>query len=221
MTDQRQAGLVAVGDSIVNGFNQPLAKVPPMGFGQHVAQALDLAYTRYARGGITTAEIAERHVSRVVHRYEIGVVACGTNDVYQRRSVDEFRSNARTILGHLAANCERVAVLTIPASETATAILKSTADEYENVLAVDATLVGPRLLRGDCVHPTSVGQLELADRVAAALGMPLPSQANGYPRPGRLEPTYVLGYGCRLLSTRAKQVAKRALGRRPELTKGR
>jgi lysophospholipase L1-like esterase len=205
--------LVAVGDSIINGFNRPIAQVPAQGFGQLVAQALDMSYTRYAKGGSTSREIVDQFIPRVSGHYDVGVLSCGTNDAHQRLSMTDFEANLTKAIGHLAEHCDRVAVLTVPISGEATEVVRRVASTHPNVHVIDANVQGVRLLRADLIHPTSVGQMVIADRVATALDAPLPSEASGFPTDARVELPYLLSYWRQLPVTHAKRIAKQLLRR--------
>ncbi|WKN53752.1 GDSL-type esterase/lipase family protein [Rhodococcus opacus] len=211
--DERQGALVAVGDSIINGFNRPIAQVPALGFGQLLAQAMDLSYTRYAKGGSTSRDIVEQFIPRVRGRYDVGVLSCGTNDAYQRMSMADLEANLTKAVGHLSGHCDRVVVLTIPISVEATDVVRRVAATVPNVHVVDAHVRGVRLLRADLIHPTSVGQMELADRAARALCAPLPSKVAGFPIGERIEAGYLLAHWIRLPVTHLRRIAKRLLGR--------
>lgn len=212
-SDERQGALVAVGDSIINGFNRPIAQVPALGFGQLVAQSMDLSYTRYAKGGSTSSETVEQFIPRVRGHYDVGVLSCGTNDAHRRLSMTDFEANLIKGVGHLSGHCDRVVVLTVPSSVKATEIVRRVACAYPNVHVVDAHVRGVRLLRADLIHPTSVGQMVIADRVAKALGVPLPSTVAGFPTDARVELPYLLTYGRQLPVTHAKRIAKKLLRR--------
>jgi lysophospholipase L1-like esterase len=202
--------LIALGDSIVNGFTRPLAGIPALGCGQWLAAAADLSYTRYAQGGWTTAQILADKVPRLKADYDIAVVSIGTNDAAKKLPLDEFERDARKVLSAVTEHASQVAVLSIPLSDTYSERLARVADELKATM-VPARLSGPRVLRADRVHPTAVGNLELADRVAAALAVGV-RPSDGWAT-ARISPTYYVGYGFASIKPAAKRTAKRMLGR--------
>lgn len=205
------SSLVAVGDSITNGFNNPIAQVPARGFGEHIAETMGMSYTRYAKGGTTSREIVDQFIPQVRDHYDIGVLSCGTNDAHQRLSMTDFEANLTKAIGHLSGHCDRVVVLTIPISAEATEIVRRVAGTHPNVLVVDGRVRGVRLLRADLIHPTSVGQLVIGDRVAQALNLPLPSAVSGFPMDARIGLPYLFAYWRQLPVTLAKRGVKRVL----------
>ena len=106
------------------------------------------------------------------------------------RSVDwdeaAYERDLATVLDALAGRCARTAVLTIPldlgrpragakVADANAVIRRQAARTGAAVVALD-DLRGRRFVLPDAVHPHAVGQLELADRAARALGAPrLPS----------------------------------------------
>src|SRR5690242_9751691 len=98
-------GLVAVGDSIVNGYTKPMAGVPSLSWAQWLASAMDLSFTRYARGGATSQEIVAELLPQVRDRYAIGVFNMGTNDVIQGDATS-LEANVRLAAEGLSARCD-------------------------------------------------------------------------------------------------------------------
>jgi len=205
-------GLVAVGDSIVNGHGDSMAGVPALGWPQWLADSMDLSYTRYGQGGATSTAIVDDLLPKVRGRYAVGVFNMGTNDALSSWDASVFEQNARKTAENLGACCDRVVVLTVPTSPEATAIIRRVAAEC-GALVVDATVAGPRLLKADGIHPTALGHLVIADRAAESLGTPLPSAAAVNHGRGKLGVRYYFDY----LTGRARYAAikatKRALRR--------
>ena len=180
-------GLVALGDSITNGGGNMALGVYPRSWAHWLAEALELPYTGLAEDGATARDVADGQLARIGDRYDVGCVYVGVNDV---RSVDwaeaVYARDLQQTLQTLAARCERLAVLTIPldlgrpragakVADANRAIRRQAAEAGAVVVALD-DLRGRRFVLPDAVHPHAVGQLELADRAASALGAPrLPS----------------------------------------------
>jgi lysophospholipase L1-like esterase len=126
-------------------------------------------------------------VPRLDGPYDVGALHLGVNDA---RSLDwdaaAFEAGLRAIAAALAGCCARLVLCTIPADlgrppaapkpQAASAIVRRVAAEHGAALAALDDLAGPPWLLPDAVHPTAVGQLEIADRAARVLGAPrLPS----------------------------------------------
>lgn len=205
--------LLALGDSITDGHTDSMVRVPGLGFGQWVADSLEYSYTRYARGGFTSGDILAQLLPKVRAQYDLAVLSVGANDVIQRLPMGQFEANAESVIAHLSSHAGRLAVLSVPQSTTATRILGDVAAAHGAVM-VDATLQGARLMSSDGIHPTALGQLELADRVAAALGLdPLPSSLAVEGGRGRLGPSYYVRHAADSQYHRARRLAKSVLRR--------
>lgn len=204
-------GLVAVGDSIINGHGDSMAGVPALGWGQWLAEAMDLPYTRYGRGGATSSVVVNELLPRVHGQYVVGVFNMGTNDAINGWDADVFEQNFHKTAEALTAACDRVLALTVPVSAEATAIVSRVAAEI-GVSVIDADLSGPRLLKPDGVHPTALGHLAIADRAASALGAPLPSLSavnKGQGRVGvRFWGNYTIDVGLAFAKRTAKKLAR-------------
>jgi lysophospholipase L1-like esterase len=205
-------GLVAVGDSIVNGHGDSMAGVPALGWPQWLADAMDLSYTRYGKGGATSSVIVTDLLPLVRGRYAVGVFNMGTNDALSGWDALAFEQNFRKAAEALTSCCDRVLALTVPVSAEATGIVRRVAAEC-GVLVVDAELSGPRLLKPDSVHPTALGHLAIADRAAEALGAPIPSAVAVDQGRGKLGLTYGMGYVAGVARNAAVKAAKRTLRR--------
>lgn len=204
--------LLAVGDSITAGHTDSMVRVPGLGFGQWVADSLEFSYTRYARGGYTSAQIVAELLPKAQAHYDIALMSIGTNDVIQGLPLDALFENVDKALGHLASHAGKVAVLSVPQSSEASANIQAAAARHGAVM-VDATLHTARLMSSDGIHPTALGQLELADRVAAALGVqPASSRAHaGGQLP--LSPGYYIRHLMDRQYHLARRTAKRVIRR--------
>lgn len=184
MTLAPQAGLVAVGDSITRGSGTMVLGVPCLSWAQWLAEALDLPFTNLAEDGATVPVALATQVPRLRHRYAVGAVYLGVNDV---RAVDfdadAYAAGLETVVAAVAACADRLVLCTIPldlgrprAGEVkvrgANAIIRATAARHGAVVASLEDLRGRELVQPDAVHPTAVGFVEIAERAAAALGAP-------------------------------------------------
>ncbi len=176
-----RAGLVALGDSITYGEGGIVLGADGRSWALWLAMALDLPYTNYAVPGVGVPHVLEVQLARVRRPYDLGCLYIGVNDV---RGVDfdltAYARDLRLALAGLGASCERLLVCTIPldlgrppAGEKvvrANAAIAAAAGEHGAVVCDLAGLRGWRHVLPDAVHPTALGQLEIADRAARALG---------------------------------------------------
>ena len=180
-------GLVALGDSITNGHGEPALGVPAQSWAQWLAEALELPFTKLAADGALTADVLRDQVPRLRGPYDVGCVYSGVNDV-RSLSFDAaaYERDLRAVAAAVAEASARLALCTLPADlgrpraapkpVAAGAIVRRLAAELGAVVVDLDDLAGAPWLLPDAVHPTAVGQLEIADRAARALGAPrLPS----------------------------------------------
>jgi lysophospholipase L1-like esterase len=179
----RHRGLVAVGDSITNGHGEPALGVPMQSWAQWLAEAFELPFTKLARDGARASDALAAQVPRLAGPYDVGCLYVGVNDA---RSLDwdaaSFERDLRAIAAALAACAQRVLLCTVPIdlgrpragpkAVAASAIVRAVAAEHRAALAALDDLAGRSWLLPDAVHPTALGQLEIADRAARALGAP-------------------------------------------------
>ena len=189
-------GLVALGDSITYGEGGIVLGVDGRSWALWLAQALDLPYTNYAVCGARTAEVLTGQLPRVRREYAIGVLYAGVNDVRDLGfDLNAYDRDLRALALGLAARCERLLLLTIPRDlgrpRAGARVLSANASIRAAAAATGATvvalddLVGPRDMLPDAVHPTALGQLEIADRAARALGAPVLPSTRTPPEDGR------------------------------------
>ncbi len=171
-----------------------------------------MPFTKYAKGGATSTFIVDQLLPRIHGKFSVGLLSMGTNDARIAWDAALFRANMQTAAASLAAMCDRVIVITVPASVEATAIIREVALEH-GVIVVDGALKGVRLLRSDGVHPTALGYLTLADRAASALSAPSPFGLVFRSGQGRLGVQYVLEHYQLWVKHSTKQLIKRILGR--------
>jgi lysophospholipase L1-like esterase len=174
-------GLVALGDSITNGVGEPALGVPSQSWAQWLAEALELPFTKLAADGARTADVLRHQVPRLRGPYDVGCVYTGVNDVRGPAfEAAAYERDLRAVAGAVAAASERLVLCTLPADlgrpraapkpSAASAVVRAVAGDLGAVLvALDDLGGAPRLLP-DEVHPTALGQLEIADRAARALG---------------------------------------------------
>jgi lysophospholipase L1-like esterase len=174
-------GLVALGDSITNGRGEPALGVPMQSWAQWLAEALELPFTKLARDGARARDVLDDLVPRLSGPYDVGCMYVGVNDA---RAPDwdatTFEGEVVAIVAALAACSERLLLCTVPVDLgrpragdkplVANAMLRAVAAEHGAAVADVDDLAGARWLLPDAVHPTALGQLEIADRAARALG---------------------------------------------------
>jgi lysophospholipase L1-like esterase len=174
-------GLVALGDSITNGHGEPALGVHPQSWAQWLAETLELPFTKLAVDGARAADVLADQVPRLAGPYDLACVYAGVNDV---RSPDfdaaAYERDLRAIAGAADAAAGRLLLCTLPADlgrpraapkpATASAVVRGIARELAATVVALDDLAGPRWLLPDAVHPSALGQLEIADRAARALG---------------------------------------------------
>lgn len=201
-------GIIAIGDSLTNGRTPDVAGVPGKSWARWVAEAAGLPYEQHAKGGYTSTQIVETFLPEVTGQYKLGMFSMGTNDALTGFDAELFRLNVKTTAARMLEHCERVAVLSVPYSPVADAIVREVAAEHGAVV-VDASVSGPLRFRPDGIHPTAVGYLELGDRAAETLGLPLPSTTA--PTPSRLSPAYYVKHATLRAYFRAKSMARKLI----------
>ncbi len=217
-----RSGLVALGDSITYGEGGIVLGVDGRSWALWLAQALDLPYVNYAACGARVGDVLRDQLPRVRREYDIGALYAGVNDVRDPgfRHADFARDVARAAEG-LAPHCTRLLVLTLPLDlgrpraggkvATANAAVRAAAARAGATLVELEDLRGWRAMLPDAVHPTALGQLEIADRAARALGAPvLPSTLAPPATARRSVARYGLGWG----RMWAREAARRGLERR-------
>jgi len=214
-------GLVALGDSITNGHGEPALGVTMQSWAQWLAEALELPFTKLARDGARAADVRRDLVPRLDGPYDVGCVYVGVND---SRSLDwdvgAFERAVEAIVAAVAAVSDRLLVCTIPADlgrpraapkpQAASAVLRASAARHGAAIAELEDLAGPPWVLPDAVHPTAIGQLEIADRAARALGAPrAPSTLADVYDSRRAQARFTARWGVLL----ARDVGRRAIER--------
>lgn len=178
-----QPGLLAIGDSITRGDGAAALGVHCQSWALWLAQALELPCLNLARDGATAADVIGEQLPRVRHGHAIATVYAGVNDVRSPDfDADAYATALDTIVERVAAHAQRVVLCTIPLDlgrpragavkvGGANATIRAVAGRYDAVIADLSDLAGRLLVLPDAVHPTALGQLEIADRAASALGV--------------------------------------------------
>jgi len=200
-------GLVALGDSITNGGGNMALGVYPRSWAHWLALALELPYTGLATDGCMAPGLVAGQLPRLGEAYDVGALFIGANDVRSLKwDPEPFARDHAAALGALTERCERVITLTIPldlgrpragakVKDANDLICRAAAEAGAGVVALD-DLRGWRHLLPDAVHPHAVGQLEIADRAARALGAPrLPSELAERDRGLRAEARWAFAWG--------------------------
>jgi lysophospholipase L1-like esterase len=184
---------LGLGDSITCGPEEGAFGVVPRAWAQWLAETLDLPFHRLAQSGALTPWMADTLLPRTREDYALACVHAGTNDV---RSVDweaaAYEAALDRILATLSARAARVCVATIPLDlgrpragakvADLNAIVRRLAAQHGAVVVDIDDLRGWRHLFPDAVHPTALGQLEIARRAAEALELDRSPVAIAEPR---------------------------------------
>jgi len=193
--------------------------VTALSWAQWLARALDLPYTSYACNGARTADVLREQLPRVRADYDVAALYAGVNDV---RGPDwdsaAYERDLDAIAGALAARADRLLLLTLPLDlgrpASAPRPVKANAAVRRVARTHGATVVDLEdfgswtTVLPDTVHPTPLGQIEIADRAARALGAPL--------LPSALVPTYSasrLRYAPRHARALVRDLARRGIER--------
>jgi len=177
--------LVAVGDSIVHADDSWPA---------WLARAMDRQLGRVSANGARADDVLEQLSSLTEERYDMACLSVGTNDVLFEWDAAVFADRLGEIVAILRARADSVVAPTVSLSLAGfpgggRGFRRRVEEANAALLASGVTIIagddlhGPRLLQADRIHPTLEGQLLLADRAAAALGVtPAPSSLVDTPR---------------------------------------
>jgi lysophospholipase L1-like esterase len=184
--EECRLGVLAFGDSITNGGGELQWGVALQSWALWLARGLGLPYTGYAADGAVVSDVVGAQIpaflarSLPAARYEVGCLYIGVNDV---RSVDwdaaAFEADFRRALRFLSERCDRVLTMTAPLDlgrpragakvEDLNGVITRVASEV-GALVVDLRTWGARnLLMTDHVHPTALGQIDVAERALDVL----------------------------------------------------
>jgi lysophospholipase L1-like esterase len=181
-------GLLALGDSITVGEGSMTLGIAALSWAQWLARAMDLPYTSYAFNGATTADVVGEQLPRVRFHYDVATLYAGANDVRSPQfHAAAYERDLDAVAERLAQRAARLLMLTLPEDlgrpscapkpAEANAIVRRVAARRGALVADLADFGGWTLVQPDVVHPTPLGQVEMADRAARALGCAmLPSE---------------------------------------------
>jgi hypothetical protein len=215
-------GLVALGDSITNGHGEPALGVTMQSWAQWLAEALELPFTKLARDGARAADALAEQVPRLDGPYDVGALYVGVNDA---RALDwdagAYARDLDAIAGALRACCSRLVACTLPADlgrpsaapkpAAASAIVRRVAAAHEAVVVELEDLAGFPWVLPDAVHLSAVGELEVADRAARALGAArLPSSLADVHRSRRARARFAARWGVLLAGDLRRRALERA-----------
>ena len=174
--------LAAVGDSLVHAEESwPAWLARAMGHDLHRASA----------NGARSDDVLEQLPALSGERYAAACLSVGTNDILFDWDADAFGERLARIVAALRECADHVVTATVSLSLArfpgGGPEFRKRVGEANAALCASGVLVvpgddlhGPRLLQADRIHPTVEGQLLLADRAAAALGVsPAPSSLAG------------------------------------------
>lgn len=200
MSGPCRLGLLALGDSITQGDGEPALGVSYRSWALWLAQGLELPYTNLAVDEAVAASLVTEQLPRVRADYDLACVYVGVNNARGPDwDGDRFAADFGATLARLRRHAARVLTFTIPLDlgrpragakvGEANAVVRRLAGEHGAVCAELSDLRGWRLLLPDAVHPTALGQLEMADRAARALAaagvaVPWPPSALADPHRG-------------------------------------
>jgi hypothetical protein len=185
---------------------------------QWLAEAMELPYRRLAVNGAKIGDVVRDQVPRL-RPATVGVLYIGVNDVRELDwDTERFARGHAEALRAMADACERVLTATIPLDLglppagakvlEANEAIEASARAVGAVVADLRDFTGPKWVWADRVHATAAGQVEIADRAARALGVPLPSQTVvDVPRP---DGWYAFHYAKRTLREHARAAIIRA-----------
>jgi lysophospholipase L1-like esterase len=178
-------GVLAFGDSITNGGGELQWGVALQSWALWLARAYGMPYSGWAVDGATARDVVASQIPAFRARgrdgrYDLGCLYIGVNDA---RGLDldaaGFERDHRAALAVLGECCERVLTCTLPLDlgrppaghvrEANAAIERSAA--AAGAVVCDLRGFGARnRVMADHVHPTALGQVEIAERAIRALG---------------------------------------------------
>ena len=180
-------GVLAFGDSITNGGGEIQWGVALQSWALWVSRGLGVPYTPNAVDGALATDVTGLQIpyfrqrsAKPAARYDLGCLYVGVNDVRQLEwDPARFAHHHAEALDFLTSRCDRVVTLNIPLDmgrprnpariTQANDAIELSARE-SGALLVDLRDWGARnLVMTDHVHPTAFGQIDIAERVLAAL----------------------------------------------------
>lgn len=174
-------GLVALGDSITVGEGNMVCGIPCRSWALWLAELLDLPFTGRAVNGAVVGDVVREQLPRVRAEYDVGCLYVGVNDVRGTTwNAVEYERELRVVVERLRSSCARLVMLTAPLDlgrppagakvAELNAAIRRVAEAAEAAVCPLDDLGGWTYVLPDVVHPTALGQLEIAARAAHALG---------------------------------------------------
>lgn len=193
--------------------------VTPLSWAQWLARSLDLPFTCYAVNGAIAADVLREQLPCVRAEYDLAALYAGVNDVRSPGwDAAAYERDLDAVATGLAARAARLLMLTLPLDlgrpscapkpAQANAAVRRVSARHGAAVADLSDFGGWTLVLPDVVHPTALGQVEIADRAARAIGAArLPSALVEMPGTG------VLRYAPAQARMLARDLVRRALER--------
>ena len=178
-------GVLAVGDSIINGQTYRQF-VTPQSWAQWLAESADMPFTKYAKGGANAQQVLEDQLPRVTrHGYDVAAVTVAANDLLYGWDAERYAANLDAILSRLSDVTEQTVVSNVPtvfrrlvgarpsinrSVGEANEIIGGTAAKRGALVLDVRDFDGPLWLHPDRVHATALGLQEMGQRAAELLG---------------------------------------------------
>lgn len=226
--------VLQVGDSLSNGYSPVVGNVPAMPWGNWIAFANGWSFTRHSKTGRTSTEILDELAPRIDAQYSLGCLTAGANDI-ARKNWDEKETAASIhhLWSIMAMHCDYVLGLRLPnwyfsmtgvparisaRTGVVNRILEDVSNDSNSVLISVDDLTGPRYVRPDQVHFTSVGELTIASRATRRLeqwGLNVVDPVSlGLGKPeGYVDPLTRVRFGYGAVRQGVRQTAKTAIKR--------
>jgi hypothetical protein len=202
---QHPHGVVAVGDSFMNGYGLPLAGVTCSSWASWLTWGLTGCLTQHAVNGATCEQALRDQIPLLAgHRYRLGTIWLGANDI-ARLDAPAVANQLSAVCVAVAGVCEYAAIATLPSSLTSSGstqrthadgrrrlndLIREVAGTSGVVLVeLEDALSGPWSMAPDHEHPTALGQLEAANCAAHALSTAGLAFERHLPRPDLRQPT--------------------------------
>lgn len=177
--------VLAVGDSITRGLNANAGGLESKSYARWIADVLATNAVILADAGLTSTQVLDRFGAKIDGQHTHGFVYVGVNDALSKRwDPSRLAADHAALLAAVADHAETVATLTIPhftgrmlvsrsRVRAANEIIRKNAAEAGAIVIEldDLGDLGRRYVWADLIHPTSWGQVAIADRAAAALGL--------------------------------------------------